>query len=125
MTTHTVMQVQTNRDGVVSRRTFLRGAAAGAALGVLGWKDAVALSAQQLRQQGRACVLIFLRGGPSQFETFDPKPGTTNGGTTTAINTNVAGIRLAEGWARTAQVMNSVALIRSMNNREGEHQRAT
>src|SRR5262249_13693007 len=68
---------------------------------------------------------IFLRGGPSQFETFDPKPGTTNGGTTTAINTNVTGIQLANGWSRTAQVMNSVALIRSLNNREGEHQRAT
>jgi hypothetical protein len=122
----TLMQVQATAEGVVNRRTFLRGVAAGAAgVGLLGWKDAVAAQAQQLRQQGRACILIFLRGGPSQFETFDPKPGTTNGGTTQAIDSNVAGIRLAEGWARTAQVMNSVALIRSMNNREGEHQRAT
>src|SRR4051794_36608248 len=117
MTTHTVMQVQTNRDGVVSRRTFLRGVSAGAAaLGLLGWKEAMALSAQQLRQQGRACILIFLRGGPSQMETFDPKPGTTNGGPTLAVNTNVNGIRLAEGWSRTANVMDQIALVRSMSN---------
>src|SRR5881227_2433730 len=118
----TLMQVQATAEGVVNRRTFLRGVAAGAAgAGLLGWKDAVAAQAQQLRRQGRACILIFLRGGPSQFETFDPKPGTTNGGPTTAINTSVNGVQLAEGWTRTAQVMNHVSLVRSMNNREGEH----
>ena len=126
MNTHTLMQVQATGEGVVNRRTFLRGVAAGTAgLGLLGWKDAVALNAQELRRRGMACILLFLRGGPSQFETFDPKPGTTNGGPTQAINTSVNGIRLAEGWTRTAQVMNHVSLIRSMNNREGEHQRAT
>src|SRR4051812_5376052 len=126
MKTQMLMQVQTTGEGVVNRRTFLRGVTAGAAgLGLLGWQNAVAANAQQLRQQGRACILIFLRGGPSQFETFDPKPGTTNGGTTTAINTSVSGIQLAEGWTRTAQQMNHIALVRSMTNREGEHQRAT
>src|SRR4051794_34199458 len=80
MTTHTLMHVQTNRDGVVSRRTFLRTLGAGAALGAIGWKDALTLRAQELQQRGMACVLLFMRGGPSQFETFDPKPGHANGG---------------------------------------------
>lgn len=117
--------VRTGPDGVLSRRTFLRSAAAGAALGALGWRDAVSLHAAELRKQGLACILLYMRGGPSQFETFDPKPGTATGGPTQAIATAAADIRIAAGWEKTAQVMNEIALIRSMTSKEGEHQRAT
>src|SRR5882672_10288521 len=121
MATQALMQVQTSTDGVVSRRSFLRNIAVGAAgLGVLGWRDAVTLHADELRRQGRACILLFMRGGPSQFETFDPKPGATNGGPTRAIDTAASGIRIADSWPHVAQVMSDVALIRSVNNREGE-----
>jgi uncharacterized protein (DUF1501 family) len=65
-----------------------------------------------------------MRGGPSQFETFDPKPGSKNGGPTKAIDTAASGIRIAESWEKVAKVMGEVALIRSVTNREGEHQRA-
>ncbi|MCI0378407.1 MAG: DUF1501 domain-containing protein, partial [Gemmataceae bacterium] len=122
----TLMHVTTGRDGVLSRRTFFRTLTAGAAgLGVLGWKDALTLHAQELRRQGKSCILLFMRGGPSQFETFDPKPGHANGGPTQAIDTAVSGIRIAEHWPNVAQQMRDIALVRSMNNREGEHQRAT
>jgi len=125
MNFHSLMQVRTNSDGVVSRRTFIRGVAGGAAaLGMLGWKDAVALQAQELRRRGLSCILMFMRGGPSQLETFDPKPGTTNGGATQAIDTTVPGIRIAADWRNVAQQMRDITLIRSVNNREGEHQRA-
>jgi uncharacterized protein (DUF1501 family) len=125
MTLQSVMHVQTGRDGVLSRRSFLRTVSAGAAgLGLVGWRDAVALHADELRRQGRACILLFMRGGPSQFETFDPKPGTATGGPTQAIATTAAGVRIAEGWTRLADQMRHVALIRSLTNREGEHGRA-
>src|SRR6516162_3117267 len=124
MLTHSLMHVQTNRDGVVSRRSFLRTVAAGAAVGAFGWKDAMIANAQQLQRQGMACILLFMRGGPSQFETFDPKPGHTNGGPTEAIQTAVNGIRITQGWTNVAREMNHLAIIRSMTNREGEHQRA-
>jgi uncharacterized protein (DUF1501 family) len=120
-----LMHVQTSRAGVVGRRSFLRNVAAGAAgLGVLGWKDAVTLHADELRKRGMACILLFMRGGPSQFETFDPKPGTANGGPTQALRTAVPGIDVAEGWPKLAGVMKDIALVRSMTNKEGEHQRA-
>jgi uncharacterized protein (DUF1501 family) len=126
MTLQSLMHIQTNGDGVLSRRSFLRSmAAAGAGLGLLGWKDQVTLHAEELRKRGMACILLFMRGGPSQFETFDPKPGTSNGGPTQAIDTAASGIQIAEGWERVAKVMNEIAVIRSMTNREGEHQRAT
>jgi hypothetical protein len=118
--------VQTNRDGVISRRNFLRSVAVGAAgLGALGWKEAVTLHAGELRRQGRACILLFMRGGPSQFETFDPKPGAATGGPTRTIDTAAPGIRIADSWTNVAREMNHLALIRSLTNREGEHQRAT
>ena len=119
-----LMQVRTGRDGVLSRRTFLRSAAASAALGALGWKEAVAVRAEELRRRGMACVLLFMNGGPSQFETFDPKPGTETGGPTKDVPTAVPGARIAEGWKNVAAVMKDLALIRSMTNKEGAHPRA-
>jgi hypothetical protein len=126
MTLQSLMHVQTGRDGVVNRRTFFRTLAAGAAgLGVLGWKDALTLHADELRRQDRSVILLFMRGGPSQFETFDPKPNHANGGPTQPLQTAAAGIQIAEGWTNVARQMRDIALIRSMNNREGEHSRAT
>jgi len=126
MTLQSLMHIRTNGAGVVSRRSFLRRVTVGAAagLGILGWKDAVALHADELRKKGMACILLFMRGGPSQFETFDPKPGRANGGPTKAIASAVNGIEIAEHWPQTAKAMKDIALVRSMTNREGEHQRA-
>src|SRR5947199_9916054 len=126
MSLQSLVQVRTGRDGVLSRRTFLRSVAAGTAgLGLIGFKDAMTLNAEELRKRGLACILLFMRGGPSQFETFDPKPGTSNGGPTQAIDTAASGIQIAEGWERVAKVMNDIAVLRSMPNREDEHRRAT
>lgn len=121
-----LIHVRTAGDGILSRRAFLRNVGAGiAGLGLLGWKDAVTLQAAELRKRGLACILLFMRGGPSQLETFDPKPGTATGGPTRAIPTPVPGVEIADGWPKLAGEMKDVALIRSMTNREGEHQRAT
>src|SRR5262245_26503434 len=104
MTLQSLLHVRTDRNGVVSRRTFLRSVAAGAAgLGMLGWKDQMTLAADELRKRGLSCILLFMRGGPSQFETFDPKPGSKNGGPTKAISTAVDGIQVAEHWPNVAK----------------------
>lgn len=125
MTTHNLMQVQMSGDGVLQRRSFLRTLAAGAvAAGTLGFKDAMAAAAPQLRKQGMSCILLFLNGAPSQFETWDPKPGHTNGGPTKAIDTAITGIKVAEHWPNVAKAMKDFCILRSMTNREGEHQRA-
>src|SRR5260370_2084111 len=71
MTLQSLLHLQTTRDGVIHRRAFLRRVGAGAAaLGALGWMDAVALSAEEMRKNSMACILLFMRGGPSQMETF-------------------------------------------------------
>src|SRR5687768_10731666 len=91
------MDLQVNRDGVVGRRSFLRGlSAAAVGAGLLTWADFAQLSAAELQQQGRACILLWMQGGPSQFETFTPKQGHDNGGETKAIKTAVEGIEISE-----------------------------
>lgn len=114
------------RRGHISRRSFLHRVAAGAvAAGTLGFRDLISLKAEELRKEDRAMILLWMSGGPSQMETFDPKPGTSNGGPTEAISTAVSGIQLAGGWEQTAKVMKDLTIIRSMTNREGNHERAS
>src|SRR5437764_5296150 len=104
----------------ISRRGFLRRVAAGSAVFA-----GLSAFAGELKQQGRACILLWMAGGPSQFETFDPKPGARTQGPTKAIATSVPGIQIAEHWMRTATVMKELAVIRSMTSKEGNHGRAT
>jgi hypothetical protein len=75
---------------------------------------------------GRAKQLVFLYmiGGPSQFETLDPKPGTTTGGPTKTVATSVPGVELADSLPGLAKRMGHLCLIRSMTSREGNHDRA-
>src|SRR5262249_24485631 len=93
--------VRMNADGVISRRSFLTSAGVGA----LGFAEAVKASAPLLRKQGMACILLFMNGGPSQSETFDPKPGTKTGGETKDTATAVAGIHIADTWPKVAKQM--------------------
>src|SRR5262245_6469777 len=122
---HHCAQVRVNRDGVIGRRDFLRGiSAAAVAAGTLSWTDLVTAQAAQLRRQGMACILLWMNGGPSQFETFSPKPGHANGGETKAISTAVPGIEIAEYFPELAKQAKDVAFIRTVTSREGAHPRA-
>src|SRR6187402_13947 len=108
------VNARTNCDCVVHRRDFLRVAAAtgavGAAAGAVSWTDAIAASADDLRKRGMACILLWMGGGPSQFETFSPKPGHENGGETKAISTAVSGIQIADSLPKCAAAMNDIAI---------------
>lgn len=112
--------------GSIARRDFLRVLSTGAlATGALSWQQAMTLQAEELRQQGKACILLWMQGGPSQFETFSPKPGHKNGGETKSIQTSIPGVEISENLPEIAKVMNEMCLIRSMNGKEGSHPRAS
>jgi hypothetical protein len=120
------VHARTNCDCVVDRRDFLRVAAAsGAAAGLLSWTDGICLSADDLRRRGMACILLWMGGGPSQFETFSPKPGHENGGETKAISTHVPGIQIADTLPHLAGIADELAIVRSMTSKEGSHPRAS
>jgi hypothetical protein len=114
------------RSGEVRRRDFLRTIpAAAAAAGLLSWQDLLTAKAADLRKSGKACILLWMGGGPSQFESFDPKPGHANGGETKTIKTALLGIEIAESLPKVASAMNDLCLLRSMTGKEGQHPRAT
>lgn len=71
----------------------------------------------------RSLIVLWMDGGPSQLETFDPHPGKKIGGPTSAIATSAKGIRVAKGLPRVAAQMESIALIRSLTSKEGDHER--
>jgi hypothetical protein len=77
------------------------------------------------RQPAQSIIMLWLQGGPSQLETFDPHPGTAIAGGTTAVSTAVKGVELATGLERTAEELGSITLIRSMVSKEGDHERGT
>lgn len=105
---------------ISNRRRFL----IANALGFAGWKSDIVANADVLQKQGLSCILIFLKGGPSQLETFDPKPGKPTGGPTKSIKTSVPGIQIAEGWPNTAKIMKHISIVRSLTNTVAEHSRA-
>ena len=52
--------------------------------------------AGELRKQDKRVILLWLAGGASQFETWDPKPGAKTGGPFRAIQTNATGVHISE-----------------------------
>lgn len=73
----------------------------------------------------KSLITLWMAGGPSQLETWDPHPGTKIGGPTKAIKTNVEGLSIADHFPRMAERMDSVCVIRSLVSKEGDHERAT
>lgn len=95
----------------------------------LGWMtSASSLLAAQTEQGGKpaqSIILLWLAGGPSQLETFDPHPDTEIAGGTKAIATSVKGIKLARGFEQLAEQMGQISLIRSVVSPEGDHERGS
>lgn len=77
--------------------------------------------AGELKRQQKACILLWLAGGSSQLETFDPKPGASTGGPFRAIQTAVPGIQICELMPKMAARLKHTAIIRSLNTRNGDH----
>ncbi|MCA8998215.1 MAG: DUF1501 domain-containing protein [Planctomycetaceae bacterium] len=119
-----LLHVNLNREGRVTRRSFLQLAGGGFAAMTSGsLLRSVVLNAAELKRNGRSCIMVFLNGAPSQLETWDPKPGTANGGPTKAIDTKIPGVQFAEYWPKLAQRMNDVSVIRTIAGKEAAHER--
>jgi uncharacterized protein (DUF1501 family) len=114
------------RADTIDRRTLLR-VGASAVFGALvarsvGSRAAFAAAAPTPKKG--AVILLWLNGGPSHVDTFDPKPGKPTGGPFKAIKTRAPAIQLAEHFPLLAERADRVALVRSMSSKEGNHARA-
>ncbi len=119
-----LLDVCLDQHGLITRRRLLQlGGSGFAGLTGMGILGRLGLSADEMKRQGRACIMVFLTGAPSQMESWDPKPGTENGGPTQSIETAIPGVAFAEYWPRLAKVAGELAVIRSVAGKEAAHER--
>lgn len=116
-------------DGM-SRRDFIRVgglAALGLGLGDFFHLQRAFGAPHPYTTKAKSCILIWLDGGPSHLETFDPKPDAPQEvrGPLKTIPTNLTGVRISECLEQTAKIMDKVAVIRSMTSPLGEHSLGT
>ncbi len=83
-----------------------------------------AIGQEASRSKARSVILLWMNGGPSQIDTFDPKPNSPNGGTFRPIRTRVPDLQFTELLPQLAEQADKLALIRSMVSQETNHQRA-
>jgi uncharacterized protein (DUF1501 family) len=114
----------------LSRRELLRLSAAGIAgaslsgwFGLLAEQSARAAAAPPRR---KSCILLWMDGGPSHHDTFDPKPDAPGNvrGDLAAIATSVPGIQISEKFPKLARQMKHLAILRGMSTLEADHGRA-
>src|SRR5690349_10410139 len=104
------------RIPTLSRRDWLRLTSLGAVgVSMSGWLEALAQDAAKDPQRKRACILLWMSGGPSQMDTFDLKPGHANGGEFKEIATNAPGMKISEHLPKIAKFGDRMAIVRSMS----------
>ena len=102
-------------DHSLSRRQFLGASALG--LGVL----ATPAFAEKLKKERKQVLFVWLDGGMSQLESWDPKPNTTFGGPFRSIPTKVPGVRVSELCEHSAKQMHRLAIVRSLSTQDNSH----
>lgn len=89
--------------------------------------DAALLAATETKAPPKSCILVWLGGGASHIDTFDPKPDAESGvrGEFGTIDTVLPGVRLSEVLPNLARVLDRTVLIRSLTSPEADHDRAS
>lgn len=75
--------------------------------------------------KAKACIYLYMSGGMTHIDTFDPKPGTETGGKTTAIDTSVPGIKLGNYLPGLAERMKDIAVVRTLTQKTADHRGAS
>lgn len=108
----------------ISRRDALR-VACGAGLSFL--LPPLDLRAAEKRgpERQKSLIVLWMAGGPSQLESWDPQPASLVGDTVKKIKTSVPELEISELLPQMAEQMHHLSVIRSMVSKEGDHERAT
>jgi hypothetical protein len=87
------------------------------------------LDVQAARKRGaerpKSLITLWMAGGPSQLETWDPHPGTKIGGPGKAMKTRNRALEISDLYPRTAEEIHHLSVIRSLVSKEGDHERGT
>lgn len=76
------------------------------------------------RARAQQVIYVFLRGGMSHLDTFDPKPGKPTQGPVEALRTRADGVLLGQYLPKLAEQLDKVCLVRSLQSRQGAHEQA-
>ena len=115
-----------NCEGV-SRRDAIRlglgGLVAGGLTGALRASARASEASGAIKKQADACILIWQDGGPSHYETFDPKPEAPIGirGSYSPIATQTPGIFFSQPMKKLAAISDDLAIVRSIKHDQGNH----
>jgi hypothetical protein len=108
---HATLQITPNR------RSYLKAAACGAAGFALssGLPASAVASLSQAATTGKSVIFLFMQGGPSQFETFDPKPDISTEMRTVgeSVATKIPGVQFGKAMSRLAGLADRLAVVRS------------
>ena len=109
----------------MTRRHFMKHLAGTAAMAVpaVAFTNSLLASAGDMKKKNKSCILLWMSGGPSTIDMFDMKPGAPTGGQFKPISTNLNGLQINEYMPLLAKKMNQMAVVRSMNTREADHNR--
>ncbi len=116
--------------GGISRRSFVKVGSIGFLGLTLSMTDLFRMQAASAQgangAKAKSVILLWMDGGPSQFDTFDPKTTapTNIKSEFGAIKTKVPGLEICELLPHMATVMDKVTLVRTMSHDEGAHERA-
>lgn len=108
---------------MLSRRQILGGLAGAAAAGSLGGFASMLepAFAAEIKRQRKQVMFIWLDGGISQLESWDPKPNTQFGGPYRSIPTSVPGVHFSELLPHTAKQMHRLSIVRGMHTKDDSH----
>jgi hypothetical protein len=107
----------------MSRRHFLNHAlTSAAAVPALEFLLHLEANAATVRKNQKACILLWLGGGPPTIDMWDLKPASKNGGEFKPIAT-AAPFQVCEHLPKTAKIASKLSIVRSMSTREADHGR--
>ncbi|TWU06295.1 DUF1501 domain-containing protein [Stieleria varia] len=111
---------------MINRRALLRAAGATAVVSNMAAIDALSQPsfASELARGEKSVILLWLAGGASQLETWDPKPGRLTGGPFSKIQTCIPGVEISELLPKMSTRLDETAIIRSLNTKIGDHGQA-
>ncbi len=110
-------------EHLLHRRLFLKGLTGGALASAASFSGLFhnPVFAAETKKAQKHCILLWLCGAPSQFETWDPKPGRPSSGPFGSIPTKIPGVHFSSLMPRCASIADKLNVVRSMKTAQSEH----
>lgn len=108
----------------MNRRHFMQHmATAASTIPAMNFLSHVQANVDVVKSKQKACILMWMGGGPPTIDIWDLKPESKNGGEFKPIDTAASGVQISEHMPETAKMFQDLSIVRSMSTREADHGR--